>query len=146
MSSGVNHPPVEKTRESYTARFIFQDALAKKVGSSSETYGTIAGFNAGISAVLANTANNTAHGGTPARDEDADSFSATLKCHDPNGEIYMVTTLAAAGDHLILQDDAIRTVIETWPTASRHTRLGDGNGERDPAGRNVPREPACSRT
>ncbi len=114
MSSGVNHPPVEKTRESYTARFIFQDALAKKVGSSSETYGTIAGFNAGISAVLANTANNTAHGGTPARDEDADSFSATLKCHDPNGEIYMVNFSRQQVTISSYEDDAIRTVIETW--------------------------------
>ena len=35
MSGGVNHPPVEKTREAYTARIVYQDALAKTVGRAS---------------------------------------------------------------------------------------------------------------
>ncbi|MFA7695506.1 MAG: hypothetical protein WCX63_08225, partial [Methanoregula sp.] len=65
MSSGANHPPVEKTKESFTARFVYQDTDAKTVGKGAESYNTMAGFTAGISAVLANTANNTAHAGTP---------------------------------------------------------------------------------
>jgi len=27
MNAGVNHPPVEKTRESYTARFVYEADL-----------------------------------------------------------------------------------------------------------------------
>jgi hypothetical protein len=114
MSAGINHPPVEKTRESYTAKFVYQDNLAKKVGSSAESYNTLAGFNAGIPAVLANTANNTAHGGSPVHDTAADSFSATLKCHDPNGELYVVNFSRQQVTISSYEDDAIRTVIETW--------------------------------
>ena len=91
MSAGANHPPVEKSRESYTARFVYQDNEAKKIGSGTENYGTVAGYKAGVSAVLANAANVTAHGGIPAHDSDADTFSATLKCHAANTEIYLVT-------------------------------------------------------
>jgi hypothetical protein len=114
MSSGVNHPPVEKTRESYTAKFAYQDAEAKRIGSSSENYNTIAGYNAGIAAVLANAANNAAHGGTPVRNEAADAFTATLKCHAANGELYMVNVSRQQVTLSSYEDDAIRTVIETW--------------------------------
>lgn len=114
MSSGTNHPPVEKTRESYTARFVYQDTEAKKVGSTSESYDTIAGFNSGIAAVIANTANNTAHGGTPLRNPEADTFTASLKCHDPNGEMYIVNFSRRQVTISSYEDDAIRTVIETW--------------------------------
>ena len=114
MSGGVNHPPVEKTRETYTAKFVYQDALAKKVGSSAEGYNSLAGYNAGIPAMLANSANITAHGGTIVRDPAADSFSATLKCHDPNGEIYMVNFSRTQVTISSYEDDSIRTRIETW--------------------------------
>jgi hypothetical protein len=114
MSSGTNHPPVEKTRESYTAKFVYQDSDANKIGTTAEGYGTIAGYNAGIPAVLANTANNTAHGGTPVRNQAADSFSATLRCHDPNGEMYIVNFSRQQVTISSYEDDAIRTRIETW--------------------------------
>ena len=114
MSSGVNHPPVEKSRESYTAKLVYEDTGANKVGSGSESYNTIAGFNAGIAAVLANTANSTAHGGTAIHDPDGDSYSATLKCHDPNGELYFVTLSRQQVSISSYEDDSIRTVIETW--------------------------------
>jgi len=114
MSSGTNHPPVEKTKESYTAKFMYQDSDAKTVGRTSESYNTIAGFNSGISAVIANTANNTAHGGTPIHTSDADNFSATLKCHDPNGELYLVNISRQQVTISSYEDDAIRTRLETW--------------------------------
>lgn len=114
MSSGVNHPPVEKTRESYTAKFAYQDTEAKRIGSGSENYNTIAGYKAGISAVLANAANSTAHGGTPIRNPDSDNFTATLKCHAANGEIYMVNISRQQVTLSSYEDDAIRTVLETW--------------------------------
>jgi hypothetical protein len=114
MSGGTNHPPVEKTKEAYTAKFVYLDTLAKRIGSSSESYNSIAGFNAGIPAVLANTANNTAHGGSPVHDVAGDTYSATLKCHDPNGELYFVTFSRQQVAISSYEDDAIRTVIETW--------------------------------
>jgi len=114
MSSGVNHPPVEKSKETYTAKFVYQGNDAKSVGSSSESYNTVPGYKAGIVAVLANTANVTAHAGVPAHDSDRDTFSATLKCHAANGEIFMVTLARQQVSISSYEDDSLRTVIETW--------------------------------
>jgi predicted RNA methylase len=114
MSAGSNHPPVQKIRETYTARFVYQDEDAKTVGRGSGSYSTLAGYNDGIAAVLANTADNTAHAGTPYHDTDSDSFSAVLKCHDPNGELYMVNFSRQQVTISSYEDDAIRTRIETW--------------------------------
>jgi hypothetical protein len=114
MSSGVNHPPVEKTRETYTAKFVYQDTGANRVGSDSQSYSTIAGFNAGIAAMLANAANNTAHGGSPVHNAEADGFSSTVRCHDPNGEMYYVSFSRNRVTISSYSDDAIRTRIETW--------------------------------
>jgi hypothetical protein len=41
-------------------------------------------------------------------------FSTTLKCHDPNGELY---TVNFARDQITItsyEDDAIRTRVEAW--------------------------------
>ena len=114
MSSGVNHPPVEKSRESYTAKFVYEDSNAKRTGTGSETYNTIAGFNAGIAAVLANSANITAHGGTPVHNAEGDSYSTTLRCHDPNGELYYVSFSRNRVTISSFTDASIQTVIETW--------------------------------
>ena len=114
MTAGETHQPVEKTRESYISRIAYQDGNAKTVGTSSDRYNTMAGFSAGITAVLANTGNNTAHGGTPVRDTENESYSVTLRCHDANGEIYYVDF---ARDRVTLSsysDNAIRTKVETW--------------------------------
>lgn len=56
-------------------------------------------------------------GGTAAHVTDADSFSAVLRCHDPNGEVY---TLSLSRTRLTLssyEDDAIRTAVEAWADA-----------------------------
>jgi hypothetical protein len=114
MNSGVNHPPVEKTRETYTAKFVYQDAEARRVGAGSEMYDSVAGFNAGISAVLSNSANVTAHRGSVVRDEEADTYAVTLKCHDPNGEMYNVSLSRNRVTISSYSDDAIRIRVETW--------------------------------
>ena len=85
-----------------------RSAVARRADS------TVAGYKAGINAVLANTANVTAHGGTPAHDSDGDTFSATLRCYAANGEIFMVTFARQQVSVSSYEDDAIRTVIETW--------------------------------
>jgi hypothetical protein len=112
--SSITHQPVEKSKENYVAKVVYQDALAKTVGKESGTYNSIAGFNAGAAAILANTALTAAHGGTPARDPATETYSATLNCRDPNGENYMVTINRDRVNLTSYSDDAIRTKVETW--------------------------------
>ncbi len=64
MTAGVTHDPVEKTKEGYAVKIIYQDSDAKVVGNLSDKFDTIAGFNAGATAILADAALTTAHGGT----------------------------------------------------------------------------------
>ena len=113
-SAGATHPPVEKVREMYTAKFVYRDRAGKQVGAGSEYYNSRAGFEAGIAAVMANLPNIAAHGGSVARDPDSDSYAVTLKCYDAGGEIY---ALHFARDRITLssyRNDAIRTRIEAW--------------------------------
>jgi len=114
MTAGENHPAVEKTKESYTAKFFYQNDDAKSVGTTAEKYNSIAGYNAGITAVLAATANITAHTGTIVHDSENDAFSANLKCHDANGEIYNVIFSRDQVTGSSYEDDAIRTKVEIW--------------------------------
>ncbi|MDP3563930.1 MAG: hypothetical protein Q8R70_05515, partial [Methanoregula sp.] len=89
-------------------------AIYQKIGNLSDRFTTIAGFNAGATAILANTALATAHGGTAIRDTDNETYSATLKCHDANGEIYMVNFSRQRISITSYSDDGIRTKVETW--------------------------------
>lgn len=114
MTSGENHTGVEKVREAYTLRIVFQDTDAKIVGSLSDKYTTVDGLSAGATALLADTALIAAHQGTPARDTDRETYSATLKCHDENGEIYNVTLSRDKVTISSYEDDAILAKVETW--------------------------------
>jgi hypothetical protein len=114
MTAGETHDPVEKTRENYTARIVYEDGNAETIGTASHRFNTISGFNAGITALLAAADVTTAHTGTASHDAGNDSFSATLRCHDPNGELYM---LNFSRDRITLtsySDEAIKTTVETW--------------------------------
>lgn len=111
---GVTHQPVEKTKENYVVKVIYQDGDAKVVGNESSKFSSIAGFNASAAAILADSALTAAHTGTPVRDSANETFSATLKCRDPNGEIYMVTFARQSMSLTSYSDDGIRTKIETW--------------------------------
>ena len=113
-TAGVNHQPVEKTKEAYVVKIVYQDSEAKSVGTHSDRFSTIAGFNAGATAMLGDAALTAAHAGTPVRDTASETYSATLKCHDANGEIYMVTFNRDSVSLTSYSDDAIRTKIETW--------------------------------
>jgi hypothetical protein len=114
MTAGVTHDPVEKTREGYTVKIIYQDTDAKTVGTLSDKFDTIAGFNAGATALVGSAALSAAHGGTPVRDTESEAFSATLRCHDPNGELYQVTFSRGRVTLTSYSDEAIRTRVETW--------------------------------
>lgn len=114
MTAGESHPAVEKTKETYTVKVVYQDPLAKTVGTLSDKFNSIAGFTAGAAAILANTALATAHGGTAVRDPGSEAYSATLKCHDANGELYMVNFSRDRVTLTSYTDEAIRTAVETW--------------------------------
>jgi hypothetical protein len=114
MTGGITHQPVEKTRESYVVKIVYEDIDAKSVGTDTGKYNSVAGFNAGAAAMLANTDNTAAHGGTPARDFAAETYSASIRCHDPNGELYYVTLSREQVSLTSYSDDSIRTKVETW--------------------------------
>jgi hypothetical protein len=113
-TAGVTHAPVEKSKESYVAKVVYQDANAKTVGMNSGKFNSIAGFNAGPAALIASAPLTAAYAGTPVRDAENETYSATLKCRDPNGEIYMVTFNRDRVSLSSYSDDAIRTKVETW--------------------------------
>ena len=114
MTAGVNHDPVEKTRENYTARLVYEDGNAKSIGTAAHRFNTVAGFNAGITALLAATAVTTAHTGTAIHDAENDAFAATLTCHDANGELYQLNFSRSRVTLTSYSDEAIRTRVETW--------------------------------
>jgi len=111
---GVAHQPVEKSKETYVAKVVYQDAEAKTVGTQTGKYTTIAGFNAGAALILGNTDLTAAHGGTPFRDLAHETYAVTLRCRDANGELYFVTIARDSVSLTSYSDDSIRTKVETW--------------------------------
>jgi hypothetical protein len=55
-----------------------------------------------------------AHGGTANHDTDNETYSVTIRCHDPNGELYFVNIARSQVTLTSFTDDAIRTKVETW--------------------------------
>ena len=109
-----SHAAVEKSRESYTGRVIYEDGEAVTVGTVSVRCPTVAAYTANVATVLANAALATAMGGTAVHATDDDSFSTTLRCHDANGEVYTVSLSRGRITLSSYEDDAIRTAVETW--------------------------------
>lgn len=114
MTSGETHPAIEKTKERYTIRFWYQSELATNKGNGSHQFDTVAGYTAGTTAIGAAAAVTAAHGGSFTHDPADDSFTATLKCHDPNGELYNVTISRDRVTVNSYSDDAILSKVETW--------------------------------
>jgi len=112
--AGVAQSPVAKSREGYTARIEFEDNEAKIVGSVNARAPTVAAFNGSVTAVVADEALATAMGGDAIHVSEKDAFSATLKCHDANGEIYYVSFGREQVRVSSYSDDAILATIETW--------------------------------
>jgi len=113
-SDGNNHAPVEKIKEVYTARILYKDNNANIVSTSEETFNSTAEYKSGVAAILANTQLTTSQGDITSHDSKFDIYSATLKCHDVNGENY---NIVFTRDDVILagySDDSIRTKFETW--------------------------------
>ena len=88
--------------------------MAKTVGQISVKAPTSAAFNTNVSTIVANAAHSAAMGGTPSHDSSEDKFSCTLRCHDSNGELYIV---ALSRDKIRLSSfeaDTIRTCLDSW--------------------------------
>ena len=111
---GVSHDGTEKSRESYTARFAYEDNEAVTIGTTSVKCPTTAAFNGEVTAAPAATAINTAIGATAVHVADDDTFSVTVRCHDANGELYNVAITRSAVTVTGYEADAILTAIETW--------------------------------
>ncbi len=100
---GVAHQPVEKSKESYVAKVVYQDTLAKTVGNESGKYTTIAGFNAGAAAILADAALTAAHGGTPVRDPANETLLVHPEVPRPErGDLYGHLQPGECEPHLVL--------------------------------------------
>ena len=113
-ASGVNHPPVEKSRQGYTARVFYQDAEAKTIALITARAPTIASFTSVANHIVADTVITTAIGGSPVRDLDNEKYTATLRCRDANGELYYVNFSRDQVTLTSYSDEAIRSRVETW--------------------------------
>ena len=112
-----NHAAVEKTREAYTGRVVYENGEAETVGTVSVKCPTVTAYTANVATVVADAAIATAMGGTAAHATDDDSFSATLRCHDANGEVYTLRITRTRVTLSSYEDDAIRSTVENWADA-----------------------------
>ncbi|MEI7856843.1 MAG: hypothetical protein WCH85_04990 [Methanomicrobiales archaeon] len=112
--SGVSPPPVEKSKQGYTARIPYQDADAKVVALITVRAPTIAAFTSIANQILADTQMATTLGGTPYRDFENEKYAVTLRCRDANGELYYVNFSRDQVTLTSFSDDAIKSRVETW--------------------------------
>jgi hypothetical protein len=117
QSGTESHAAVEKSRESYSGRVIYEDNEAATVGQVTVRCPTVAAYTANVATVLGNAALATAMGGTAVHATDSDSFTAALRCHDANGEVYTVSLSRGRITLSSYEDDAIRTAVEAWADA-----------------------------
>jgi len=118
--TGADGQPVAavvRNREHYTAKVNFIDGEGKRVGNVSLQSPTIAAFEANAAEVLANAALEAAMGGEAVRNGPGETYYCQLKCHDPSGDDYYVTFTRKTVRISSYQDDAIRSMVETWADA-----------------------------
>jgi hypothetical protein len=111
---GENHDPVEKIKEVYTAQIFYKGNNGNIVGTTEVTYNSSTDYESGVANVLATVPNSSGQNGIATHYSNHDTYSATLKCHDANGENYYVVFTR---DYVMLarySDDSIRTGFETW--------------------------------
>ena len=114
LSAGQTVAGVVKGTEYYSGKVVYEDALAKTVGTISIKAPTMAAFNTDVITILADATLRSAMGGTPSHDSSEDNFSCTVKCHYSNDELFQI---AFKRDSIVVssyEDDAILTAVETW--------------------------------
>ena len=109
-----NFQPVMPVRERYTAKFVYLDTNDKQVGTSSEVYDSLEGYETGSASMITNMSNIASHRGKVKHLWEADLFSVTLKCHDPSGELYFLSLARNRITVSSYTDDAIRRKVEVW--------------------------------
>ena len=67
-----------------------------------------------MTTILANTALETAMGGTASHDSSEDSFTVTLKGHPASGELFNVRFTRDTVTISSYESDSILTTVETW--------------------------------
>lgn len=107
-------PPVMPVRERYTAKFAYLDPKGKQVGTSSEVYDSVEGYETGSASMITNMANIAAHRGKVTHLHEADLFSVTLKCHDPAHGFYFISLARDRITVASYANDAIRKRVEKW--------------------------------
>jgi hypothetical protein len=115
--AGKTLPAIAKSREYYSGRIVYENAEAKTVGQITVKAPSATAFNANVNTVMTTAALGTAMGGTPSHDSSEDKFSCALKCHDSNGEVYLVTLTRDKVRLSSFEADSIRTSLETWADA-----------------------------
>ena len=109
-----NYPPVKIIRERYTAKFVYTNPEGKRIGTGSEVYDSVDGYETGIAAIISNLANIQAHRGRCQHIRESDLFSAILKCHDPDGGIYFVSLARNSITVSSYAGDMLRKKVEAW--------------------------------
>ena len=114
VSGGVTLPAVTKSSEYYSGTIIYENNEGKQVGRISVRSPTSGAFDTSVATVLANTAIETAMGGTASHDSSDDGFTVTLKCHSATGELYNVTFKRDKVSVSSYESDSILSTIDTW--------------------------------
>lgn len=114
QSGGVTVDGCMKGTERYSGKIVYENGLAKTVGSISIVANTADGFATDKSTIIGTPALSTAMGGTPSTDSSEDRYSVQIKCNHSNGEKYTVTMKRDSISISSYETDAIMTAIETW--------------------------------
>ena len=107
-------PPVMPVRERYTAKFAYLGKGGKLVGSSSDVYDSREGYETGIASMITNLSNIASHRGKIVHRKDADLFSVTLKCHDPEAALFFISLARDRITVSSFSDDAIVKRVKAW--------------------------------
>jgi hypothetical protein len=78
-----NFPPVMPVRERYTAKFVYLDTNGKQVGTSSEVYDSLEGYETGSASMITNMSNIAAHRGKVKHFREADLFNQSRRAGHP---------------------------------------------------------------
>lgn len=115
-TAGVTKPGVERSRESYAASIVYENAEAKTIGSIPVRGPTMTAVNTAVTQITGNASITTAMGTgvSVSRDSSEDTFSCSLKCHHSNGELFSVTFKRDSVTISSYEADAIRTTLESW--------------------------------
>ena len=113
-SGGQTIAGVVRGTEYYSGKVVYEDGLAKTVGSITVKAPTSSALTTDISTISGTAALSTAMGGTPSHDSSEDNFSCAVKCHDSNGENYSITFKRDSVVVSSYEADSILTAVETW--------------------------------